>query len=226
LKLIYSIFIGLLAAAYATVTVAQEFRVPGVDDVRAKRWDMYFSVVGSESESTSSSNGSGLEIDSDTGWGFGIAYNLNQNIALGFEFSRLEPSYTATLVDENDAVTQLRHKMDINSGQFKGTWNILNGSFTPYIDLGLGWTHLDSNLSSSPPTTGCWWDPFWGWVCSSFYDTYSDTNFSYSGGLGLRWEITPNFLLRGSYNRLTIDMSSAVDDPDLSTWRFDIGTSF
>lgn len=209
-----------------TTISAQQFRVPSVDNSRANKWDFSFNILATESEKAGSTNGSGLDISSETGWGFGIGYNLNNNFALAFDFSFVEPRYTATLVDEEDVSTTISHKMTISTGQFKGIWNFADGPLTPYADLGLGWTYIDSNVSSSPPITGCWWDPFWGWICGSFYNTYSDTSFSYGGGLGLRWQITPGFFLRGSYNLLKIDMSSSVGDLDLNSWRVDIGTSF
>jgi opacity protein-like surface antigen len=205
---------------------AQEFSVPSVDNSRAYKWDFSFNILSTESEEAGSSNGSGLDIGSETGWGFGIGYNLNKNFALAFDFGFVEPRYTATLVGEDDVPTKISHKMTISTGQFKGIWNFVDGPLTPYADLGLGWTYIDSNVASSPPTTGCWWDPFWGYVCSNLYNTYSDTSFSYGGGLGVRWQITPGFFLRGSYNLLKIDMSSSVDDLDLNSWRVEIGTSY
>ena len=205
---------------------AQEFRVPSVDSSRANKWDFSFSILSTESESYSSANESGLDISSETGWGFGIGYNLNTHFALAFDFSYSQPRYTATLVDENDVPASFSHKMTINTGQFKGIWNFVDGPLTPYAELGLGWTYLDSNVASSPPITGCWWDPFWGYICDTFYSTYNDTSFSYSGGLGVRWQITPGFFLRGSYNLLKIDMSNSAGDPELYSWRMDIGTSF
>lgn len=212
---------------FVTVTAAQEFRVPGVDDKRANKWDFSFNILSTESDTLSGQNGSGLDIKSETGWGFGIAYNLNAHLALGFDFSYVEPSYTATVIypDEPEP-TQISTKMTISTGQFKGIWNFVDGPLTPYADLGLGWTYLDSNVASSPPVTGCWWDPFWGYVCRTFADTYSDTSFSFGGGLGVRWEVTPRFFLRGSYNLLRVDVSGASDDINLNSWRIDIGTSY
>ncbi len=215
----------ILCSLSATAT-AQSFRVPSTDNGRAGKWDLSFILFNTESEDYGSSDGSRLDLDSDTGWGFGIAYNVNANVGLGFDFSYVQPDYAAVLVDENGVPTEISTELDIVTGQFKGIWNILQGPLTPYVEAGLGWTYIDSNVASSPPITGCWFDPFWGWICDTFYSTYSDSSFSYNGALGVRWQINPRFYLRGGYNQLRIDLSSAADDVDLSTWRIEIGTSF
>lgn len=210
----------------ATVATAQEFRVPGIDDNRANKWDFSFNILSTESDTLSGQNGSGLDIKSETGWGFGIGYNLNAHLALGFDFSYVEPKYTATVVYEDEPTQTISHKLTISTGQFKGLWNFVDGPLTPYAGLGLGWTYLDSNVASSPPVTGCWWDPLLGYICATFAETYSDTSFSYGGEVGVRWEVTPRFFLRGSYNLLRIDVSGSSDDINLNSWRIDIGTSY
>lgn len=210
----------------ATVATAQEFRVPGIDDNRANKWDFSFNILSTESDTLSGQNGSGLDIKSETGWGFGIGYNLNAHLALGFDFSYVEPNYTATVVYEDEPTQTISHKLTISTGQFKGLWNFVDGPLTPYAGLGLGWTYLDSNVASSPPVTGCWWDPLLGYICATFAETYSDTSFSYGGEVGVRWEVTPRFFLRGSYNLLRIDVSGSSDDINLNSWRIDIGTSY
>ena len=220
------IVILLIFLSAFSATQAQNFRVPSSDESRAQKWDFSFNILGLESEQANGTNGSGLKIDSETGWGFGIAYNINKRFALGFDMNFVKPGYTATLVDEDDEVTTINHKLTISTGQFKGVWNILQGPLTPYVEGGLGWTYIDSNVASSPPITGCWWDPFWGYICNTFFNTYSDTSFSYSGGLGVRWEITPQIFLRGGYNYLKVDLGSSAGDLKLGSWLFSVGTSY
>jgi len=205
---------------------AQSFRVPSTDNSRANKWDMSLILFNTESEDYGNPGGSTLDVDSETGWGFSIAYNINANLGLGFDFSYVRPRYKAVLIDEDEMATEIGTKLDVSTGQFKGIWNILKGPLTPYVEAGLGWTYIDSNVADGPPITGCWFDPFLGWVCSTFYSTYSDTSFSYSGALGVRWQVSPEFFLRGGYNQTRIDLSSAAGDLDLGSWRIDIGTSF
>jgi len=206
--------------------MAQEFRVPTVDDSRKNKWDFSFNFVAQDSETSDGSNGSSLKLNSDVGWGFGIHYNMHKNFSLGFDYSYIKPRYTATYVKDDGEIGTISHEASFSTGLLKGTWYMLDNDLTPYADLGLGWTYADSNVSSGPPTTGCWWDPWWGYICAPYWSTYSDTSFSYGGGLGVRWNITPAFFLKGSYNLQKVDLSSLAGDPTLNAWKFELGGSF
>lgn len=213
-------------ALAGTAAQAQTFRTSYGDQSRANKWDMSFRLLSSGSESASSTNGSSINVDSEVGWGFGFGYNFNEHLSLGFDFDFVKPRYQAVLVDENLDVTTIKTRLTVSSGQLKGTWNILKGPLTPYVEAGLGWTYLDSNFPSGPPVTGCWWDPFWGYICNTFYSTYSDTSFAYNGGLGVRWDINPMVFLKGGYRQQRIDLGGRTGDIDLESWRIEIGTSF
>jgi opacity protein-like surface antigen len=104
-------------------------------------------------------------------------------------------------------------------------WNFTDGPFTPYVQAGIGWTNIDSNVADGPPTTGCWWDPWWGYVCRSSYSTYDDTNFSYGAGVGLRYEFGygQRTFVKASYNIQIIDDRA---DPEYDIWRLEIGRIF
>ena len=85
--------------------------------------------------------------------------------------------------------------------------------------------HTDSNVADGPPTTGCWWDPWWGYICRSFWSTYDDWNWTYGLGVGLRWELDRNFALRGSYTSRWVDLSSS-SDPSLDIFQVDFAWRF
>jgi hypothetical protein len=46
------------------------------------------------------------------------------------------------------------------------------------------------NIHDGPADTGCWWDPWWGYMCASFYDTYSNTVTSVLHGVGIRRDMS------------------------------------
>ena len=76
---------------------------------------------------------------------------------------------------------------------------MLDRSLTPYVEGGIGWTYIDSNIIDGIPSTGCWWDPWWGPVCATFPTTYGKNVWSFALGAGLRAELTDTFFLRGGY---------------------------
>ena len=82
------------------------------------------------------------------------------------------PDYNAVLVpDDGSPDIDIRHTANIWTGQLNGTFVFTDKAVSPFVEAGLGWTNFDSNVASEPPITGCWWDPWWGYICSNFYST-------------------------------------------------------
>ena len=65
--------------------------------------------------------------------------------------------------------------------------------------------------------TGCWWDPWWGYICTEFYDTYSATNFSYGAGVGLRWNFGTEMAINAGYRWLEVEADGLNDKPTLES---------
>ncbi len=192
---------------------------------REGHWETSVQVIFTDSEKVSGDNQSAIDIDNDVGVGFGVAYHLTNNFALGFDFSYLEPDYKAVFNTDQRGLVSVDHEMEVNTGQFSGIWHVLDGAFTPFLRAGLGWTYIDSNVSDGPPVTGCWWDPWYGYICQNFYDTYDDTSFSYSFGAGIRFDLGGGLLLKGSINHIEIDADNSFN-PGISNARFEMGWTF
>ncbi len=195
---------------------------------RGNNWEATIQLIGTASDSSDGENGSSVDFDSATGWAFGITYNFNEHLSLGFDGSFVKPKYTAVIVpdDDDEDPFSIDHKATIFNGAVNGTYNIMKGNFTPYVQLGLGWTNVDSNVADGPPSTGCWWDPWWGYVCANFYSTYNDTSFSWNAGLGLRYEFQNRMFLKGSVNRIFLDSNQDSADPKLDMWKIELGWMF
>lgn len=216
----FSLRIGaIIALVFGTSAIAAE-------SDRGGRWEGTLQLIGSSSESSSGENGAAIDFDSDTGWALGITYNFNQRLAVGFDASFLSPKYSAVVVPDSGPAVTVDHKADVFNGALNGTWNLLPGNFTPYLQLGVGWTYVDSNVVDGLPSTGCWWDPWWGYVCANFYDTYDDNRFSWNGGAGLRFEFQNDFFLKASYNKVFIDGGNNASDPDFDLWKVELGWMF
>ena len=108
----------------------------------------------------------------------------------------------------------------------KGTFNLLDGPFTPYAELGLGWSNVDSNIADQPPVTGCWWDPWWGYICDTFYSTYSKTREYYAGALGLRWDFDNGMSLKGSYGLQEVSTGKSTEDASFEQIRVELAWRF
>ena len=170
-------------------------------------------------------NGSALEIDSQTGWGLTIGWNWTAKWNLAYKFTMVKPGYSATIVPEDPEPPQtINYEMSKTTHQFNVTYNFRNKAFTPFVQAGAGVTTLDSNIMNRPPDIGCWWDPWWGYICFADWNTFKTTEFSYNLGLGLRWDINNLLFTRASYNREFVSVKSGSLNFDTAT--LEIGLVF
>ena len=143
-------------------------------------------------------NGASLDFDNDTAIGIFGGYNITNRFAVGAEMTWADPAYQLKRATDGTGLTRtLDAELDIGTLLLKATFNFLEGPFTPYVEAGAGWIRIDSNVVSDVDT-GCWWDPWWGYVCADFYDTYSDTRTGYTYAAGVRWDISDEMLLRAA----------------------------
>lgn len=197
--------IALLALSYSADTQAKYTKRDG-------KWEASFQLVNSQSADTNGENGSGVEIDSEIGWGLTLGYNFNPHLLVNFQFTSLSPQYDATLVAEDtDDTYNIKRDMDSYNSQFNVVYNFMDQQLTPFVQAGLGWSYIDSNVADGPPNTVCWWDPWWGYICEGFQNTYNDTRFSYNIGAGVRYELDNSVLFRASYQQNWTDLSNSSD---------------
>lgn len=194
---------------------------------RTDSWDLSVQLLGNFHESSKGDNDSKLNIDSSLGLAFGGGYNVNERLKLGAELSFLSPDYTADISVDGGARQRIEAEMDVFNGQFYGAWNFMEGPLTPYVRAGLGWTYMDSNIASNEMPIGvCWWDPWWGYICSGVYDTYDDTRFSYGGGLGLRYELDRHYYIQGGVDHYEMTGEGMGASPKFDLWRIEFGWRF
>lgn len=192
---------------------------------RKQTWETSFEVFYMGAETVDFKGGSYIDSDSDVGWGFTLGYNLSEQLNFNFEFNTNRMRYKALAVPGDSTLEPrfVSHKMNTYTGQFNGIYHFDPGPVTPYIQAGLGWTNIDSNVTNGPPSTGCWWDPWWGYICSNYYRTYNKDSFSYNMALGLRVDTSRTTFVRASYGVLWVDMSKASSTPEYEIARLEFG---
>ncbi len=195
---------------------------------RTDSWEWSVIAIYQDSADSGADGGSALDVDSELGLGFNFTYNFNNNFSLGADFEWVRPDFTATLISDEDPpqTTTISHTLTQFNGRFKGTWNFIDRPLTPYAELGLGWSYFDSNVADGPPITGCWWHPWFGYVCSNFYSTFSSTEFTYGAALGLRYTMRGGMFWKFSVNHYVLDVGGAGADPELNAARLEIGWGF
>lgn len=190
-------------------------------------WEIGAGLVDLSSVDVKGTSGASLRVDDETGIGFSGAYHFTNRLALGLDLSYSEPSYVATLTPDGAGAPQtIRATMGVDVINFKGIFHLLENDITPYVEVGAGWTYVDSNIIEGYGGSVCWWDPWWGYVCEDYFDTYTETRPSHSYALGIRWDMNQDMVLRASWGVMEIDTSRAAEDIELDTiqlmfgWRF------
>ncbi len=190
------------------------------------QWEWSVAAIYQDSESVGTVGGSNVQIDNDLGLGFSFAYLVNDRLSIGADIEWLSPDYVATLVDDLGGSSIIDHEFSQFNGRIKGSFNLLEGPLTPYLEAGFGWTYVDSNVADGPPLVGCWWHPWWGYICDGYYNTFHETSFSYGGAIGLRYRLRGGTILKLSYNTYEIDGSGEAPDPTLSAARLEVAWGF
>lgn len=164
-------------------------------------------------------NGASIDVKGANSWSFGLAYNFDNHWNFGFNMDSSSPKYTAVLAEEGGGSRTINHKLSIYHAQFNGTYHFMAGAFTPYVQLGGGWSTFDSNLTQ-PGSQICWWDPWWmTYQCT--WATYNSSEFSYNAGAGIRYELTRDFFVRAGYSALWAEAGNRTERFDLG--RIEIG---
>jgi hypothetical protein len=194
---------------------------------RARDWETGFHVAAHSSLALFGFGGASMQVDNSFAYGFSGAYNFTDRLALGTDLSWSQPDYRARIVPDGPTSVQIINAtMDMARIHVKGIFYFLDSNLSPFIEVGYGWTRIDSNIVEGPGPTECWWDPWWGYICQRTYRTFTETKPTYGGAFGIRWDTRTEVSLRGSIGSLKIDRGLAVDDSSMDTtqvevlWRF------
>lgn len=188
---------------------------------REGAWDITIQTRYSGTQEHAGEGGSSSTIESDLGWGFGFAFNANERFNVGLAFTWRSPNYSATLVPEatGEEAGTYSNWLSIGTAALTADWNILPKTITPYVTGALGWTIINTNIPADA-YGGCWYDPWYGYVCAGDVATYGSDVLSYSIGVGLRLEVSETVFLRIGYEYDGIDHDGT---DGVNIFRCDIG---
>jgi opacity protein-like surface antigen len=212
--------IGLAMLALAPAAFAQSAD-------RAGTWETRLDIVYQNSSDWDFNGGTTADIDSDTSFLIGVGYHLSDNLELGGNLTFGQTDYSADIVgDEIGEIFGVTGEYEYTSLLFDATWNFLPGAFSPFVSASAGWSWVDTNIATGPPQTGCWWDPWWGYVCSTFQNTKSLDGFAYGFDVGARYDFSDSIAAHFSYRMMWVDLENADGTPDVDGFRLGIGWKF
>jgi len=194
---------------------------------REDRWEFSLGTFYQLGTTIDGEEGTGLETGNDFGFSLGGGYNFTDRLATTFGFQWAGVGYDATALDEDLNPVDISGKYDSFTLSGNLIYYLSDGPLSPYIGAGIGWTWIDTNVPNGPPYTWCWWDPWWGYVCSSSYPTETKDAFSYQATLGLRYEFdNDRTFLRLGYTSQWMDFDSSSGTPRFDVIVLDIGWMF
>jgi len=208
----------------------------GHGDVNASAGDWEFRIgpVFTESKNIAFNGGSNANVDSTTGVKIGTGWYVSPHLAIGMNFAWANTSFNGTVCSTSIACSAANPPsihienghVDFSTLNFDGTYTFLDGPLKPFIVGGIGWQWLNTNIASAPPQTGCWWDPWWGYVCSTWQPTHGSSSFTYKVGGGLQIDFSRTFAVNVDYRYTWFQLDHANGTPAVGSvellfiWRF------
>lgn len=192
-------------------------------------WEFRIGPVFQESKNVSFNGGSNADIDSTTGVKIGAGYYVTDQLIIGGNFSYGQSSFNGTVRSGTPGLSgQIENgHVDFSTMMFDATYTLpLQGAIKPFAKAGLGWNWINTNIASGPPQTGCWWDPWWGYICSGYQPTHGASSFAYQVGAGVQINFNRAFAVDLDYQWTWIDLNNASGTPGfgavelLFVWRF------
>jgi len=190
----------MLSSAAGVANAQNRDREPG--------WEAYGALLYQFESNLKFDGGTTVDLEDDLGLALGFGYRFNGHLELQFDFDWQSVGYEADLRVGTTPVTIANVRTDYESLSLKASliWNLVEGPFTPYFGAGGGWSFIDTNIAAGRPQTGCYWDPWWGYICNTYQDTYSSEEFVYQGIAGLRFDFDSGVSMRVQYQRQFLDI--------------------
>jgi len=219
---------------YLTVLACMALVAPAAAQAAGREgsWETTFGVVFQNSSDADFQGGTKAEFDSDTSFVFGLGYHYTDNLEFGGRLGLGTTDYEASIVTDSDGdgsqdgSVDVRGDLESTTLLLDATWNFMSGPISPFETGAIGWSWVDTNIATGPPQTGCWWDPWWGYVCTSFQDTKTLDGFTYQLGVGARYDVTDTVAVHGSYRINWIDFDKAKGTPDFDGFQLSFGWKF
>jgi opacity protein-like surface antigen len=185
------------------------------DSAREAGWDFGADIVYQLSGDAKFDGGSRLDFDDDLGLALAFGYRFTPRFELQFGIDWNTVNYHGTLQSASVPTLSANVHGDMESftPHIDAVFNFMNGPLTPYVQGGIGWSFIDTNIPTGQVQIGCWWDPWWGQICTPYQATLSTDQLTYQAGLGVRWDFGEESTVRFSYEKTWFDLEHASSTP-------------
>jgi opacity protein-like surface antigen len=217
------------AAAGDSVAAAQSGtgRLPALPMQDSGPWQIRAGAHYEPTTDVDFDGGSTAEFNSSTGFLFGLGYSFTEHFEVGANITYGERDYEARLAgDEPDEVFPAQGTIETSGVMFDLSYYFLTGRIRPFVVAGAGWNFVDTNVATAPPQVGCWWNPWYGYICEGFQETKDVDSFAYQAGAGIRYRVGPTFSMSGSYRMNWVDFPKADGTPTFDAIQFILHWAF
>lgn len=146
--------------------------------------------------------------DDSAVFGFGVGWTINDHFEVRMEFDYVSADYRAEWGDY-----WLSGEMWMNNGRINLDYNFVAGPLTPFATVGIGYHYFDTGIPTGPGGYYCWWDYWWGYVCTGYVETYDEFDLALNAGAGLRWDISDHLFMKAQALVNWIDMGNGANWP-------------
>ena len=184
-------------------------------------WSFGMELLYQDSNDITFEGGSSTSVDDDLGFAFTFAYRFNPRMELEFGLDWASVDYSAHLQSAllpNTSI-DVRGEYEYFTPRVNLNYYFTEGKVTPYVRAGIGYAFIDTNIPNSRVEVGCWWDPWYGQICTPYQSTKSVDEFAYQLGAGVTWKLGPGYALRLGYEKQWIDFGNANSAPDFDQIR-------
>ena len=152
----------------ATIVVASADDGMSDGSLRSKKWEVLLAPQYTLAKNLGFDGGTTAKINDTWGFGLQVGYNFNEHWNLGGLFSWSNPGYQEVVQPATGNPSLLRPisgSIETTTFALAATYNVLAGPLTPYIDTNIGGTYVNTDIAAGPPVAGCFWDPWYGYIC-------------------------------------------------------------
>jgi opacity protein-like surface antigen len=216
-----------LPLAVAAVVLAPSFAA-AQGGTREPGWDFGVDAIFQFSKDIDFDGGSKLNVEDDIGLGllFGYRFNSKFEVQFGLDWNSIDYSGTLQSSSLPGVSATVNGDMETFTPRVNAVWNFRDAPLTPYVSGGIGWAFIDTNIPAGQVQIGCWWDPWWGQVCTPYQETHSTDAFTYQLGAGLRWDFGETVSARFAYEKVWTELSNSTSAPGFDqlkvgiSWRY------
>jgi opacity protein-like surface antigen len=192
-------------------------------------WEFRIGPAWIDSKTVDFNGGTTVNLGSTTGIKIGTGYYVTDQLIVGGNFSYANGDFRGNVASGSPGggfVVENGH-IDYSSFTFDATYLLpLQSAIKPFGEIGLGWAWYNTNIASGPPQTGCWWDPWWGYICQGYQPTVGNSSFAWQVGLGLQANFSHSFAIAAAVKETWVSLHNSSGTAGFPTvelmfnWRF------